>query len=215
MIGTIYVTGQPSTEYVSDETPMYAYANVHIALEKMRIRAQCALDGSPQPPGEDEGYDPEPPRVLVLGPENSGKTTVCKILTNYAVRAGQDWVPVYVNVNPSEGGWALPGAISAAPISCPIPTASPANPLGNAATTAPTTLASNALLPLVYWYGHSETKRNPLLLDRLIRNLGENINERNDGDPEGRVGGLIVDTPSSFASSSAGTSSGKIGRAHV
>jgi polyribonucleotide 5'-hydroxyl-kinase len=46
-------------------------------------------------------------------------------------------------------------------------------------------LSSNALLPLVYWYGHPEIKRNPLLMDRLIRNLGENVVERHDRDPEG------------------------------
>ena len=84
---------------------MSVYANVHIALEQMRVRALAAVRGSPVP--EDEGDDTvstDPPRVLVLGPENSGKTTVCKILANYAVRAGQDWVPAYVNVDPSEVG---------------------------------------------------------------------------------------------------------------
>lgn len=116
-----------------------------------------------------------------------------------------------------QGGWTAPGAISVAPIFGPIPTASPANPLGTAATTAPLSLSSNALLPLAYWYGHPETKKNPLLMDRLIRNLGENINDRFELDSEGmfilfdtslqrniffigRASGLIVDTPSSFAS---------------
>jgi len=77
-------------------------------------------------------------------------------------------------------------------------------------------LAANALLPLVYWYGHAETKKGPLLMDRIIRNLGVNINDRFDLDPEGiplenetvsfvvtflgKASGLIVDTPSSFAS---------------
>jgi polyribonucleotide 5'-hydroxyl-kinase len=104
----------------------------------------------------------------------------------------------------------------------PIGTSSPANPLGSAATSAPTALASNALIPLTYWYGHPDTKSNPHLLDRLIRNLGVNVLERHDADPQGshslsslpfqlnlaciaRVSGLIVDTPSSFAS---GPSSG-------
>ena len=81
---------------------MYAYANVHLALEKMRVRALSAHRGSPLPSGPEQEVDPDPPRVLVLGPENSGKTTVCKILTNYAVRAGQGWSPMYVNTNPSE-----------------------------------------------------------------------------------------------------------------
>lgn len=97
-----HVTGHPSTEYVSEETPMAAYANLHIAFEQMRVRALAKLHGSPLPPGDEPPTAPEPPRVLVLGPENSGKTTVCKILTNYAVRAGQGWSPLLVNVDPSE-----------------------------------------------------------------------------------------------------------------
>ena len=83
---------------------MRAYANVHLALEQRRVRALCAIYSSPI--SDDEGPEVpghgEPPRVLVLGPENSGKTTVCKILTNYCVRAGQDWSPVLVNVDPNE-----------------------------------------------------------------------------------------------------------------
>ena len=70
------------------------------------------------------------------------------------------------------------------PVTAPFGTASPASPLGSAATSAPTILSSNALLPLVYWYGHPEIKRNPLLIDRLIRNLGENVMERLDDDAE-------------------------------
>jgi hypothetical protein len=96
-----YVTGHPSTEYVSEETPMAAYANLHIAFEQMRVRALRAVHGSPDSE-DDSSANTDPPRVLVLGPENSGKTTVCKILTNYAVRAGQDWSPLLVNVDPSD-----------------------------------------------------------------------------------------------------------------
>ncbi|KAH9966846.1 Pre-mRNA cleavage complex II protein Clp1-domain-containing protein [Russula dissimulans] len=198
---TIEVTGTPSTDYISEETPMHAYANVHLALEKMRVRALSYHRGSPLPPSAEPEVDPDPPRVLVLGPENSGKTTVCKILTNYATRAGQGWTPMYVNTDPSEGGWTVPGTISAVSVTAPLGTSSPASPLGSAATSAPTIINSNALLPLVYWYGHPGIKRNPLLMDRLIRNMGENVMERLDGDPEGRASGIIVDTPSSFASS--------------
>lgn len=201
---TIEVTGQPSTEYVSEETPMQVYANLVLALEQMRVRALRAFHGSPpsSEEGPDPDPDPQPPRVLVLGPGNSGKTTLSKMLINYAVRMGQSWNPVLVNVDPGEGGWAAPGAISAATITSPIQTSTPASTFGSAATSAPAHLTSNALLPLAYWYGHAETRRNPLLMDRLIRNLGENIWERWDNDLEGRVAGLIVDTPSSFAASS-------------
>ncbi|KAK0211107.1 Pre-mRNA cleavage complex II protein Clp1-domain-containing protein [Desarmillaria ectypa] len=195
----IEVTGHPSTDYVSEETPMNAYGNLHVAFEQMRVRALRTLNGSP-PPDTKSDVNAEPPRVLILGPENSGKTSVCKILVNYAVRAGQGWTPLLVNLDPSEGGWSAPGALSVAPVSSPLPTSSPANILGTAATSAPTSLSSNALLPLVYWYGHQETRKNTLLMDRLIRNLGENVRERQDNDPRGGAAGIIVDTPSSLGS---------------
>ncbi|KAF7338052.1 mRNA cleavage and polyadenylation factor CLP1 [Mycena venus] len=198
---TIEVTGHPSTEYVSEETPMAAYANLHIAFEQMRVRALRDLRGSPVPDYERD-KPTDPPRVLVLGPENSGKTTICKLLINYAVRAGQGWSPLLVNTDPAEGGWAAPGALSVAPVHSPLPTSSPASPLGAAATSAPTALSSNALLPLAYWYGHAESKRNPLLMERIIRNIGENIHDKYQVDLEGRTAGLIVDTPSSFAAGS-------------
>ena len=74
-----------------------------------RVRNSPSLDGRSSSSkggggggGGGEGVPDGPPRVLVLGPENAGKTTACKILTNYAVRAGQDWKPTYVNVDPSE-----------------------------------------------------------------------------------------------------------------
>jgi polyribonucleotide 5'-hydroxyl-kinase len=47
-------------------------------------------------------------------------------------------------------------------------------------------------------------QRNPMLLQRLIRNLGESISDRWDFDAEGRSSGLIVDTPASFAGTIAG-----------
>ncbi|KAH9846088.1 Pre-mRNA cleavage complex II protein Clp1-domain-containing protein [Lenzites betulinus] len=202
---TIEVTGHPSVEYVSDETPMVAYANVHIALEQMRVRALAAATGKRLPPGEEKEGPSDPPRVLILGPENSGKTSVCKTLINYTVRGAENWAPVLVNVDPSEGAWAVPGAIAAAAISAPLQTSTPASPLGSVATSAPNHVPSNALLPLSYWYGHAEMKRNPLLMDRLVRNLGENIRDKWEHDVPGRSAGLIVDTPSSFAASSGPT----------
>ncbi|KAH8117202.1 Clp1-domain-containing protein [Phellopilus nigrolimitatus] len=199
---------RPSTEYVSDETPMAAYMNLHLAFEQMRVRALSKTRNSPSL-DEAAGVPEGPPRVLVLGPENAGKTTACKILANYAVRAGQSWAPMFVNVDPGEGGWTVPGTISACPINMPIPTQTPASPLGSTATSAPTALSSAALLPLVYWYGQSEVRQNPLLLDRLIRNLGENVNSRQDNDPIGKSSGIIIDTPSSFAAGISGAASDK------
>lgn len=84
-----------------------------------------------------------------------------------------------------KGGSMLPGTLSATQISLPLQTYTPAHTLGSAATSAPSHLTSNALLPFGYWYGHAETKRNPLLMDRLVRNLGVNIWDRWDSDMQG------------------------------
>lgn len=207
----LHVIGQPSTEYVSEETPMNAYANLHLAFEGMRVRALHHTKVMAHPDKatpEDLADNREPsdaPRILILGPENSGKTTIAKLLLNYATRAGQDWSPMIVNIDPSEvrvisfcpseyinnqvffvkGGSMLPGTLSATPISGPLQTSTPAHTLGSSATSAPTHMSSNALLPFGYWYGHAESKRNPLLMDRLIRNLGGNIWDRWDTDLQG------------------------------
>ncbi|KAG5221163.1 Cleavage polyadenylation factor [Salix suchowensis] len=86
-----------------------------------------------------------------------------------------------------KGAWAIPGTLSAAPVSAPIATYSPSNPLGAAATSAPMAITSNALLPLVYWYGHGSIGKNPLLFERLIRNLGHVMDDKWDLDAEVNV----------------------------
>ena len=97
----LHVTGRPSTEYVSDETPMSTYANIHFAFEQMRVRALRDLHGSPRS-NDDQHALTDPPRVLILGPENSGKTSIAKILINYAVRVAQNWSPLLVNLDPAQ-----------------------------------------------------------------------------------------------------------------
>ncbi|CCA66691.1 related to Pre-mRNA cleavage complex II protein Clp1 [Serendipita indica DSM 11827] len=208
---------RPATEYVSDETTMASYANLHLAFEQMRIRARRderrAIDGGPEM-NEDED-DNDPPRVLIIGPENSGKTTACKILLNYAVRGMATCTPLFVNLDPSEGAVTAPGTLSACIVDSPLPTSSPANPLGISATSAPTALTSSKLIPLVHWYGHTDIRKNPRLVEHLIRVLNEECQERLELDvlgkfsplfqvysssPPARTSGLFIDTPANFTS---------------
>ena len=77
----------PATEYVSEETTVTEYANLHLLLEQMRVRAHRNNRGAASNSDHEASHiGVEPPRVLVVGPESSGKTPVCKILINYAVR---------------------------------------------------------------------------------------------------------------------------------
>ena len=82
------------------------YQSASILFEQMRVLSSATADGAPL-----DGLDPQnvpaiPPHILVLGPDNSGKTALCKTLINYAVRGepwGHDeWSPILVNVDPGD-----------------------------------------------------------------------------------------------------------------
>jgi polyribonucleotide 5'-hydroxyl-kinase len=98
-----------------DPSPTYtSYANVHLHLEGARLRARAALRAQPDlirsqasaalaaptQPGEGGALpingDAETqlysaigqgPRVLVVGPESAGKSSLVKLLANYALRS--------------------------------------------------------------------------------------------------------------------------------
>jgi polyribonucleotide 5'-hydroxyl-kinase len=65
---------------------MASYANLHFTLEKLRQHA------------EDENS--QGPRVLILGSEDAGKTSLAKILTSYATRQGRQ--PLLVGLDPKQ-----------------------------------------------------------------------------------------------------------------
>ncbi|KZT61554.1 cleavage/polyadenylation factor ia subunit Clp1p [Calocera cornea HHB12733] len=191
---TLEVTGHASTEYVAEETPMVSYANCHAVLEQMRVRSSIIRRSNPTASSE-----AVPPRVLVLGAENSGKTTLCKILLNYALRAGQGWSPLVVNLNTWDGAWTVPGTISASHLSSPVVTTTADNPYGSTATSAPGTLSSSALLPLVFWFGHVEPKQNLDYMGHLIHTLALKVEQHSQDYAEFASSGLFIDTPPAFA----------------
>ena len=72
---------------------MVQYLNVHSALEDMRVKAlESGVTG---------------PRVMVVGPQDVGKSTLCRIFANYAVRQGRR--PIYVDLDVGQCSIAVPG----------------------------------------------------------------------------------------------------------
>ena len=65
---------------------MLSYANLHFTLEKIRQHA--------------EDSQSKGPRVLLLGSEDVGKTSLAKILVAYSVRQGRN--PVLVGLDPKD-----------------------------------------------------------------------------------------------------------------
>lgn len=65
---------------------MTSYLNTHLALEQIRQNAKQNQDLGP--------------RVLVIGPHDVGKTSLCKILVSYSLRQGGS--PIYVSLDTTE-----------------------------------------------------------------------------------------------------------------
>ncbi len=88
------------------ETPAMMYLNVHASLEQFRKNAdESSANGAPE-----ESWK-KGPNVLVVGPTDVGKTTLCKTLLNYAVRMGRR--PVYVDLDVGQGSISVPGTMGA------------------------------------------------------------------------------------------------------
>lgn len=91
-------TCQDSSMYSSNETPMTALVNIHAQLEARRDIA--ALN-------DDRG-----PRVLVVGPTESGKSTTARILAMYAARL--DRTPVLADIDVAQSlVCGVPGCLGA------------------------------------------------------------------------------------------------------
>ncbi|PVU86498.1 hypothetical protein BB559_006512 [Furculomyces boomerangus] len=176
----IEIRGELSSEYTSNETPMNVYMNLHLALQQLRDKAK--QQGS------------EGPRLLILGPTDSGKTTLCKILTNYAVK--QDETPVLVNLDTSEGMVSVPGSISATCISRFI------SPEDGFMSYGVTGSSGKTDSPLVYHYGNSLPNKHLSLFQKLLKCLANNVNKQIETNKSAQNSGFIIDTGGHVESSS-------------
>ncbi|KAL5051920.1 mRNA cleavage and polyadenylation factor clp1, partial [Aspergillus fruticulosus] len=176
--------GGCQSEYIAEETPMVEYANVHFALESLRVEAKAS--------GKDG------PRVLILGPEDAGKTSLSKILTAYAVKIGRE--PIVINLDPTEGMLSVPGTVSATAFRAMLDVE---EGWGSSPMSGPS--AVPVKLPLVYFY----PMVNPLeaegsVFRPIVSRLALSVMGRMAEDEDARETGIIVDTPGILSQSRAG-----------
>lgn len=182
-------TGGEISEYTSDETPLSFYANLHFALENMR--GPVLSVGSQQHVSAAQAS--KVPRVLVIGPKDSGKTSLCKLLAAYANKSGR--FPMLVNVDPTESVFATPGALSAAVISDILDVE---QGWGSSAITGPMLLHTKQ--PLVYLYGLESIQTNLKFYTQQTSRLALGVNARIQEDALVRSSGIIIDTPAELVS---------------
>ncbi|KAJ5832714.1 hypothetical protein N7474_001025 [Penicillium riverlandense] len=177
--------GGCQSEYTAEETPMVEYANVHFALETMRQDAQST--------GKDG------PRVLLLGPENAGKTSLAKILTAYATKVGRQ--PLVVNLDPTEGMLSVPGTLSATAFRTMLDAE---EGWGSSPMSGPSPVPVK--LPLVYNYPlPSPLDAEGSVYRPVVSRLALSVTGRMAEDDDAREAGIIVDTPGLLSSGKPGS----------
>jgi hypothetical protein len=106
---------------VAEETPMTSYLNAHHGINNLRhdARAEAAAAAAAGPPaGAPAAGAGQGPRVVVAGPTDVGKSTLCRLLLNWGVRAGA--APTYVDLDVGQGTVTAPGCLAATPIETPV-----------------------------------------------------------------------------------------------
>ncbi|KAL4713093.1 hypothetical protein ACJJTC_001147 [Scirpophaga incertulas] len=159
---TVELRGRTEVSYVAKETPMVVYLNVHAALEQQRIAA------------EDQGT--RGPVAMIVGPGDVGKSTLTKLLLNYAVRMGRR--PIYVDIDVGQGHISIPGTIGATLVERP----------------ASIEEGFSQQAPLVYHFGHKSPGDNVELYKTIVSRLAEVVTERCEHNKKASSSGLIINT---------------------
>ena len=84
---------------------MYHYINVHSSLNQLRM---ASLKNKTLGPN-----------ILITGSNQSGKSTLCRILTNYSLKLG--WTPMLCDLDLNFNEISPPGSIAAALVEEPLP----------------------------------------------------------------------------------------------
>jgi polyribonucleotide 5'-hydroxyl-kinase len=119
---------------------------------------------------------------MVVGPSDSGKSTLAATLLGYAARLGRE--PTFVDLDPALGDCgAPPGAVAAARVT-------------RETLSVDEGFGSLDCAPLSYWFGYEAPREHPDLYARVVDELAVAVAEKLDGDRSANVAGLVVATSS-------------------
>jgi len=176
------ISGEADSEYVAEETQMMSYANAHFALEALRERSTHTGELGP--------------RVLVVGPENAGKTAVVRTLTAYAVKTGRQ--PTVVNLDPRQGMLSVPGSFTAATFSSIMDIE---EGWGSSPISGPSPVPVK--MPLVYHYGLKDAEEGKVFRP-LVTRMALAVTSRLEEDKASKQAGFIIDSPGAISQGKAG-----------
>jgi polyribonucleotide 5'-hydroxyl-kinase len=159
---TLEVVGQCGHSYIAQETPMASYLQLHGELNDRRTAARAT--GS------------EGPRVLIAGPVDTGKSSLCRLLANYLVRSGH--AGTLVDLDVEQGELLVPGTVVALPLAQPLEIER----------------GTEDLQPLAHWIGHAVASEHVQLMRLHCSSLANAVRQRNAADSASRAGGVIINS---------------------
>jgi polyribonucleotide 5'-hydroxyl-kinase len=161
------VRGNLKVAYVASETPMVSYLNLHLNLDELRRNAKT--DGK------------QGPRVMIIGPPDSGKTTLAKIMLGYGLKRA--WNPIFVDLDPNDGTLIAPTTIGAVAVN----RAEVQESFGFSFIASP---------PIIYYYGDTSPAKNAKFFNQTVNTLAEVVIKRLEADEHTGHSGLVIDTHS-------------------
>ncbi|ELU18019.1 hypothetical protein CAPTEDRAFT_222774 [Capitella teleta] len=159
----INLVGKTEVAYIAKDTPMTMYLNCHTALEQMRKKAE-------------DDFSIRGPRVMIVGPGDVGKSTLCRLLCNYAARLGR--APILIDLDVGQTEISIPGTMGALSIDRPADIEEG--------------YALNA--PLIYHFGHKSPSDNLKLYNLLITRIAESVSLRCESSSRANISGAIINT---------------------
>uniref|UniRef100_A0A2K6S3S1 Uncharacterized protein n=1 Tax=Saimiri boliviensis boliviensis TaxID=39432 RepID=A0A2K6S3S1_SAIBB len=144
------------------DTPMLLYLNIPTTLEQMQRQAEKE---------EERGT-----RVMVVGPTHVGKSTVCRLLFNYAVCLGHR--PTYVELDVGQGSVSISGTTGA------LYTEQPKDVEEGFSIQA----------PLVYHFGSTTPVTNSKLYNQITSCLADVFKQRCGVNRRASVSGCVINT---------------------
>ncbi|XP_069192677.1 protein CLP1 homolog isoform X1 [Procambarus clarkii] len=164
---TLKITGNTQGTYIANDTPMVMYLNTHACLERLREHADDGLS---------RGEDKRGPVTMIVGPADVGKSTLCRILLNYAVRMRRR--PIFVDLDVSDGSIAIPGTIGAQ--------------LVERAFSVEEGFSEEA--PLIYNFGHLAPHSNLTLYNILVSRMATTVQGKMGGNKKVAASGVVINT---------------------
>merc|ERR1719183_3124556 len=142
----IQISGPTNQEYDAPNVVMRDYLSCAAVLEQRRVRA--------------DDLDLPAPRVLVCGSAFSGKSSLCQMLCNYAMR--REHTPLFVDLDTRYSSirqlQGLPASVTAMPVE-------------NSSDEEPSRRIG-------YFFGHIDWSDNPRLYERVVSHLSRLVAAR-------------------------------------